>query len=151
MHQLQGILVRVFFAIDGHPDHRQTQLFKGKRAASDVSTEGIVVQQTHHHAHRHAIGEELILVKIRHAIRHGKRADLGGMQGVHGRRSTAGSSDLSVQRGCHGHLAQIQGELDVTVCQSFGFDGISIAFRWTYHEEGGVIEIHLDAHFLHGH
>ena len=125
MHQLQRILVRVFFAIYGHPDDCQTKLFKGKRTASDVSIEGIVVQQSHQHVYGDAIGEELILVEIRHRVRHGKRTDLRSVQGVHGRGSTSGSRDLSVQRGCRGlsvqrgcrgDLAQIQGELDVTVC-----------------------------------
>ena len=72
------------------------------------------------------------------------------MQRVHGRGSASGGCNLSVQGGCHGHLAQVQGEFEVTVNQRFGFGSGSIGGGWTHHEDGWVVEGHLDGHFLHG-
>ena len=70
------------------------------------------------------------------------------MPGVHGGSSTSGSHYLSVQRGWHGDLTQVQGELDVPLAQGFAFSGIGIGVGGSHQVDGGVIEVHLDGHFL---
>ena len=130
--QFQSILVLVFFTIDGHTDDRQPKLFKAERTASRVPIEGIIVQQPHDHAHGHAIGEELVLIKIRQAIGHGKSTDLGGNQRVHGSGFAPGRGDLSVERRGHSDLAQVQGELDIVLGQGSSFEGIRVAVGSTH-------------------
>ena len=108
------------------------------------------MQQPHDHADGHAIGEELVLVEIRQAIGHGEGADLGGHQGVQGVIVSSGGGDLSVQGGLHGDLAQVQGKFHVVLGQGLAFGGIGIAVGGSHQVEGGVIEVHLDGHFLLG-
>ena len=106
------------------------------------------MQQPHDHVDGHAIGEELVLIKVRQAIGHGKGPDLGSHQGVQGGGLPSGSGDLSVQGGGHGDLTEVQGQLDIVLDQGFAFDGIGIGVGATHQVDAGVIEVHLDGHFL---
>ena len=81
VHQFQGILVRVFFAIDGHADDGQPKLFKAEGTTSSMAIEGIVVQQPHDHADGHTTGEESVLIKVHQAIGHGKVRNLEATKG----------------------------------------------------------------------
>ena len=148
VHQFQRILVGVFFTVDGHANDGQTKLLEAVRTASDVTVEGLVVQRPHDHEDGYAIGEELVLVEIRQSIGHGEGADIGSHQRVQGGMVASSRGDLSVQGGLHGDLTQVQGEFHVVLGQGFAFGGIGIGVGRSHQVEGGVVEVHLDGHFL---
>lgn len=72
--EFEFLFERVLFAVDGHAHHGAPKLLEAIGVSEVIPIVGVVVDQTHKHAHGDPLVEQLVLVDFRQPIGHGKGA-----------------------------------------------------------------------------